>query len=200
MSVRVVVLYESMFGNTRAVADAIGDGFAHVTQVTQVQVVRAGAVPPAELDELIAGVDLLVVGAPTHAWGMSRPTTRKAAADTAGKPHSGLTVEPGVDGPGIREWLGTTQCAPVPVATFDTRMRAPLGLSGSAARKIARRLRHHGCPVVSRPRAFLVDKQHRLLRGQIAQARTWAEQLATTLHSEKGSGAGARGRMGTAPS
>lgn len=48
-----------------------------------------------------------MVGGPTHAHGMSRASTRKAAAEAAAKPVSGVTLEPGADGDGLREWFGS---------------------------------------------------------------------------------------------
>ena len=67
----ILVVYESMWGNTRAVADAIARGLGPDTAV--VEVTRAPADIPAD-------VDLLVVGGPTHAFSMSRGTTRHDAA------------------------------------------------------------------------------------------------------------------------
>ncbi|HLM17565.1 MAG TPA: flavodoxin family protein, partial [Acidimicrobiia bacterium] len=64
-----MVVYESMFGNTRAVAEAIADSLAR--HFDRVDVLEAD-VAPLTLD----GVSLVVVGAPTHAFGMSRPSTR----------------------------------------------------------------------------------------------------------------------------
>jgi len=67
---RAVVVYESMYGNTHQVADAIGRGLATIGDVVVVPVADAG---PA----LVERADLLVVGGPTHIRGMSRASTRK---------------------------------------------------------------------------------------------------------------------------
>ena len=64
-----VVVYESMYGNTHLVADAIGAGLRPAFDVTVVPVTQAG---PAILD----GADLIVVGGPTHVHGMSRASKR----------------------------------------------------------------------------------------------------------------------------
>ena len=80
---RAVVVYESMYGNTHLVADAIGAGLSTVCDVSVVPVAQAD---PA----VLAGADLVVIGGPTHAHGMSRPSTRKAAVEAAGKPVGGL--------------------------------------------------------------------------------------------------------------
>ena len=52
---RVVVVYESMYGNTHLVAQAIGDGLGESAQVAVVPVAEAAAT-------LADGADLLVVG------------------------------------------------------------------------------------------------------------------------------------------
>lgn len=72
---KALVVFESMFGNTRDVAQAVADGVA--TRL-DVGVAEVGTSPD------LAGVDLLIVGAPTHAMGLSRDGTRKSAAEQAG--------------------------------------------------------------------------------------------------------------------
>ena len=64
---RAVVVYESMYGNTRVVAEAIGAGLGEEHDVV--------VVPAGEADEsVVDGAQLLVVGGPTHAHSMTRPT------------------------------------------------------------------------------------------------------------------------------
>lgn len=177
---RATVVYESMYGNTRSVAEAIGRGLraAASTVPVSVTVTRVGDVDA----EALRALDLLVVGGPTHAWGLSRPSTRRTAVEAAAKPGSRLTVEPGADGPGLREWLEDLRCVPTRVAAFDTHMKAPLGLSGSAARRIARRLKACGFLQAGRPEQFLVSKQNRLEPGEVDRATRWGETLAIGLH------------------
>lgn len=86
------------------------------------------------------GVDLLVVGGPTHAFGMSRPATRADAG------HQGADQRAAA-GAGLREWVEkvTTGAAHPPVAAFDTKINRPR-LPGSAARAARNRLRRAGFP------------------------------------------------------
>ena len=72
---RAVVIYESMYGNTRAVAEAIASDLSPM-DVTVLPVGSADA-------STVADADLLIVGAPTHAFGLSRPQTRLSAAQPA---------------------------------------------------------------------------------------------------------------------
>src|SRR5262245_12202685 len=114
---RAVVVYESMYGNTHAVANSVAEGLRDkACDVTVVPVSRVR-------EALATPCDLLVVGGPTHVHALSRPSTRRAAAEAADKPGSGLTLEPGALGSGLREWLrDVTPRSGTLAAAFDTRM------------------------------------------------------------------------------
>lgn len=170
---RAVIVYESMYGNTHKIADAIASGLRDSADVT--------VVPVTQVDEdTVRNADLLVVGGPTHVHGMTRPTSRKAAVDAATKPDSALTVEPGEHEPGVREWLESLGELRVPAAAFDTRIHGPGWLTGRASTRIARRLRRHGCTLAARPESFLVTKDSRLETGEEERARRWGARLAQT--------------------
>ena len=91
-----VVIYESMYGNTHTIAEAIGRGLAPENHVTVVPVAEA-------TPELLSEADLVVAGGPTHIHGMSGTRSRQAAADAAHKDGSGLTLEPHAQRPGLRD-------------------------------------------------------------------------------------------------
>ncbi len=115
---RAVVVYESMFGSTKKVAEAIAEGLAECAEVSVVPVTSAGT-------HILDGTDLVVVGGPTHTHGMSRPGTRKMAGKRAGKPGSEAELVPGaVSGPGVREWLASLGRLEVAGAAFDTFLAA----------------------------------------------------------------------------
>ena len=88
IAMRAVVVSKSMYGNTHPVADAIGAGLRTAFDIRAVPVSLADP-------EVLADAALVVVGGPTHARGMSRTATRRAAVEAANKPVSGLKVEPG---------------------------------------------------------------------------------------------------------
>ena len=160
MTMRAVVVYESMYGNTHLVADAIGAGLEAAFDVTVVPVAQAA---PA----VLAGADLMVVGGPTHVHGMSRASTRKAAVQAADKPGSGLKAEPDAQGPGLREWFSSLGRFPVKAAAFDTRMDGPAAFTGQASKRVARLLRAHGSDVTIQTESFLVTKQNQLVAGEV---------------------------------
>jgi hypothetical protein len=168
---RAVVVYESMFGNT-LIAEAIAEGL-RCDPDAQVQVVGVSDAPTA-----LEQVDLVVVGGPTHAWGMSRPTTRRGAPLRVERSGSVAVLEPGAaTGPGVREWSASVGPGPGAAAAFDTRIKGPVLFTGRASRKITRRLRHTGRSVVSVPESFLVDKTDRLVPGEIERGRAWGADL-----------------------
>jgi menaquinone-dependent protoporphyrinogen IX oxidase len=168
---RAVVLYESMYGNTHMVADAIADGLR--SGYDDVAVLPVGDATTQSL----ANTDLLVVGGPTHVHGMSRPSTRKAAADALEK-NDDLTLDPNAEGPGLRDWFETVDKLPRRAAAFDTRIDASPILTGRASKGIAKRLHAHGCRLVGDPVSFLVTKENHLVEHEIDQARTWGKELA----------------------
>ena len=169
---RAIVVYESMFGNTRLIAEAIGQGLEGVADTTVVPVAGADA-------DAVKDADLIIVGGPTHAHGMSRKRSRAMAATIAEKPGSGLGFEPGADGPGLREWFASLGPMQARAAAFDTRGHAPAVFTGRASKKIARELRRLGCTVVAAPQSFFVKgKVTHLEAGEEARARGWARRLA----------------------
>ena len=164
---RSLVVYESIYGNTRQVAEAIADGCRRSGPAF---VVRAADFDPSALTE----VDLLVLGGPTHAWSMSRPKTRQAGITNpaAGTP----PVEAKLDEPGIRELLRQLSRPGCPVAVYDTRVGAPALITGRASAAIARRLRRLGVRPIGK-QSFLVSRTSRLRSGELERARLWGIEL-----------------------
>lgn len=161
-----LVVYESMFGNTEALARAVAAGLAETVPVEVVEVGDASTFVDRH-------VGLLVAGAPTHAFGLSRPRTRSDAADRTG---AALVST----GPGLREWAEAITGGPagLPVACFDTRIRRPR-LPGSAAKAALRRLRQHGFVPAARPTSFTVEGTlGPLSPGELDRARRWGAELA----------------------
>ncbi|WP_203015000.1 MULTISPECIES: hypothetical protein [unclassified Frankia] len=168
-----MIVFESMFGNTREIAEAVAAALAERMDIELMEVADAPTVVPGE-------VDLLVVGGPTHALGMSRPSTRQDAARqlAADAEHGSFNLEVVSRGDGIREWLANVDLGrPAPtVAVFDTKVRSPL--PGSAASKAARLLSRRGTNVVGRRSFYVTGTQGPLRDGERDQARIWASELA----------------------
>jgi len=173
---RALIVYESMFGNTHAIADAVGKGLEPMLEVVVVSLAEAGR-------ERSGDADLLVVGGPTHFHGMSRTFTRKWAAATAHKPSNDLVLDRDADNPGVREWLVSLGHGRTKAVAFDTRFNGPAVLRGRASRAISRTLRKHGFEVIAKPESFFVNLKNHLEPGEEARAQEWGKRLAANVVS-----------------
>lgn len=166
---KVVVVYESLFGNTRDIAELVAQGLRASAEVVSVSVADVAGVA---LDD----ADLLVVGGPTHVHGMTSSFSRKGAQDDARK--KGLP-EPSLEEAGLRDWLdGIDAGNGRRAATFDTRIGKPKLLTGSAAHKIAQRLRGHGYAIVGEESFIVEDTAGPLREGERDRALEWGRGLA----------------------
>jgi hypothetical protein len=171
---RAVVIYESMYGNTHTIADAIARGLAPGNEVTVVPVAEA-------TPELLDGAGLVVVGGPTHVHGMSGTRSRQAAVEAARKDGSRLTLDPHAQGPGLRDWSGTVGQTHGRSAAFDTRLDGPGVFTGRASKAIAKLLSRHGLTEVAPAESVLVTKDNQLRPGEEDRAEKWGRELAAKL-------------------
>lgn len=117
--------------------------------------------PIAEVGGLPPGLDLLVVGGPTQAHGVD-PAMKMFLDELPPETLRGVAV-----------------------AAFDTRLRWPELLSGSAAKGIAKRLEQKGARLVATPGSFFVKgKDGPLVEGELGRAASWAGQLAAVFASD----------------
>lgn len=171
----VLVVVESCFGNTARVAEAVAEGLGGAP-------VQAAATAPTVLP---AGLDLLLVGAPTHGGKLPTAGSRANAArrGTAGakayRAATGRTLEGEVER-GLAEWLAQVQLPEgLRVLTFDTSLKGAAALLGTAAKSTARSLAKAGVAAERGP-SFWVTPQDALLDGELTRARAWGAELAGT--------------------
>lgn len=174
---RVVIVYESMFGTTHSVAEEIGTVAGTRGEYAVLPVAEATS-------DVISDADLVIVGGPTHVHGLSWATTR-AEAESEAEKYEDLALDPDAEGPGLRDWFHQVgEVDKVPAAAFDTRLNGPGLMTGRASTGIDRRLRHHGFRTIIEPESFLVDKENHLVDGEAERARGWAEALFDRLTVE----------------
>jgi hypothetical protein len=166
-----MVVCESIYGNTRAVADAVAEGLGDARVLT----VR-------EASEHVEHAELLVVGGPTHVHGLSSTRSREAGVEAAHK-NGEIHVEPdATEEPGLRAWLHDLPGGDhAKAAAFDTRLDKSPWITGAASRGIAKRLRRHGFDVVSRESFLVEGSEGPLADGELDRAREWGAALATML-------------------
>jgi menaquinone-dependent protoporphyrinogen IX oxidase len=168
---RALVVYESMFGGTRALAEAIAGALDRGGMPATL--VAAAAAPSSTAD-----YGLLVVGAPTHAHTLPQASSRREAAAWSADPSKALTLDVSAHSIGVREWLKSLEIAdPAPrVAAFSTRVDIARILAGDAAESIAKRFRSRGIRHIEQE-CFLVSASSKLLEGELLRAGEWAEKL-----------------------
>ena len=179
---KALVVYESMWGNTEKVARAVAAGLASWLEV---EVCEVGAAPAVTTD-----VDLLVIGAPTHAFSMSRASTRQDAGAAA--PARGAT--------GLREWLDESAVSPPRLATFDTRVEKVRHLPGSAA-KSAARVAHHTVTPAPASRELLRRRHRRPARrrSELVRASAWGRRTRRRRQGRSAKGGASPSRRARRP-
>ncbi len=160
---KAIVVYESLWGNTAAIARAIAAGIGPDAQVLS----TAQAAP-----DVLAGADLIVAGAPLFAFRLPtddiRETIRKKAASFA--------APPDLSHPALRAWLETVPAGRGRSAAFETRMWfSPGGATGA----ILQGLKKAGYAPLARGKRFRVMGMTGPLKsGETDRARAWGETLA----------------------
>ena len=166
---RALIVVESYFGNTRAIAEAVSAGLIEGGVDAQVVDVSQAPIP------LPADLDLLVLGAPTHNRGLPTAATRAKACNQESASEAS---------PGIGEWMETTALpTSTDAATFDTVISKGW-LSGSAAKALAKALQRQQGRRTASIRSFVVTaSKGPLAAGQENDARIWGRELANSASS-----------------
>lgn len=154
---KVLIVYDSYFGNTEKVAQAVGDALGGEAEV---EVRRVAEVQPAQVTSL----DALIVGSPTRAFSATPPVKQFLG----GIPRQGLD--------GIKVAAFDTRIA---VEETGPRFLAFLvRIFGYAAEPIAARLKRKGGTRAAPPAGFIVEGSEGPLReGELERAADWARQI-----------------------
>jgi hypothetical protein len=174
---KAVVVYESFWGNTAAIARAIAEGMG--------QGVRALSTTEAS-GPAMADVDLVVAGAPVLGFQLpSEGMRHNIAANPGGAPSA-----PDLSHPSMRSWLEALPEAHGSYATFETGLRwSP----GGATAAIGRGLEQAGRRQLVRGQRFVVKGKWGPLRdGEPERARLWGAELARAAGDHAVSTPGAR--------
>ena len=160
---KAVVVYESLWGNTAAVARAIADGIG-----PDARCLTTDAATP----EALRDAALVVVGAPVIGFGLARQMMREnIRRDEANAPRP-----PDLSHPSLRSWLEDMPRADGRSAAFETRIWwSPRGATGD----IERGLRDAGYRTIANAQKFIVkDKYGPLREGELERAYRWGKELA----------------------
>ena len=159
---KVVIVYDSFFGNTEKIANAISDSFGSHENV---RTVRVSDILPDQL----TGLDLLIVGSPTRAF---RPTI-----DIIGfmnqMPSCGLK--------GVKVAAFDTRYSIAKAKVLFTNIFSRQ--FGYAAESIAYKLVNKGGTLVAPPMGFVVtDPEGPLKAGEVERATDWAKAIDNVIN------------------
>jgi flavodoxin len=161
MFMKMLVVYDSVFGNTEQIARAIGNGLGGAEDVG---IVRAGDVRP----EQLTGLKLLVVGSPTRGF---RPTGAVKQVISS-IPRGGFE--------GVKVAAFDTGIALSDIES--SALRFFVRLFGYAAKPISEKLRKKGGELIIAPEGFFVkDVEGPLKEGELERAAAWAKKITAML-------------------
>lgn len=151
---KTIIIFDSLHGNTKSIAEAVAQGIDD-----EIRVINVKDVDLAELK----GLDLLIVGSPTHG---GRPSKATQA---------------------FLKSLPERSLKNIHVAAFDTEismegqsffLRMIIGILGYAGKHILKSLEQKGGIAVADPEGFIVeDKEGPLRHGELERATRWAEGI-----------------------
>jgi hypothetical protein len=164
--VKAVVVYESLWGNTAAVASAIGEGIGPGTGVLS----TAEASP-----EALEGADLIVAGSPVLAFKLPTEKIREGLRKTPGDAPRPADLSH----PSMHSWLEGLPTGTAWSAAFDTQVKGPWG---KAAPTIGKGLERAGHRSIAKPAGFIMAGKYGPPReGELERAREWGAALAQAV-------------------
>ena len=162
---KTVVVYESHWGNTEAVARAVAEGIGPDARALHTDDATAAAV---------AGADLIVAGAPVIAFSLTRESMRAQITGDEKAPRP-----PDVSHPLLRSWLDALPAGTGWGAAFETRIWwSPRGATSA----IEAKLKKAGYPRLAKAERFIVAGAYGPMKdGELDRARAWGATLAQEL-------------------
>ena len=159
---KAVVVYESLWGNTAAVAGAIAEGIGEGAVALSTASANGAA---------LDGADLIVAGAPL--LGFSLPTEDMRSTIAKSRPAG---PAPDLSAPSLRLWMAALPTGGAGFAAFETRI---WWSPGSAPKSIAAALAAKGYHQAAAPEKFIVTGRYGPLKaGELDRARVWGGSLA----------------------
>ena len=158
---KVLTIYDSYFGNTEKIAQAIGNA---LNAQWDVEVLRVGEVKPGQ----VTGLGLLIVGSPTRAFKPSTPITRVLK----------MISKDGLAGVKVAAFDTRFSASDVESGV----LRGLMNTFGYAAKPIADRLTRVDGQLMIPPEGFIVEGTEGPLReGELERAADWARQVTALL-------------------
>jgi hypothetical protein len=162
---KAVVVYESHWGNTEAIAKAVAEGYGPEAVVLTTDEARP---------DVVAEAELIVAGAPVLAFSLASEKMISGLATDDGGP-----TPPETSRRPMRAWLQELASGRGVHAAFETRVWwSPGGATGA----IERFLEASGYARLAKPQRFVVEGKYGPLRkGELERAREWGAELAAMM-------------------
>jgi flavodoxin len=140
-----IVIYDSCFGNTEKIAQAIADSIS--AKMVKIQDIKIS-----DLDD----IKLIIVGCPTHG---GRPTE---------------AIQKFIDNIALKNIKFAVFDTRISKKDINIALRLLIKVIGYASPKIAKTLKSKGYEIITQPEGFLVKgKEGPLADGEIERARDW---------------------------
>jgi flavodoxin len=162
VSVKALVVYDSFFGNTEQIAQAIGNVLGPPEDVG---LLRVGELKP----EQSTGLELLIVGSPTRGF-KPTPAIRDLLKSI---PRNGLK--------GVKVAAFDTRFTEEEIKSSVFILPILVNIFGYAAKPISDRLEKKGGELIIPPEGFFVDgTEGPLKEGELERATDWARRIIAT--------------------
>ena len=154
-----LILYDSQFGNTEKIAQAIARGLEESHEVTMLRVSQASA-------DQLTGFDLVVAGSPTQGF----RATKASSALLKGLPKKAFK--------GVKVTAFDTRFTEQKIKESARFLPTLVKMFGYAAEPLAEQMVSKGGQLIVPAEGFFVgDTEGPLLEGELERAESWGKQL-----------------------
>lgn len=152
---RILILYDSLYGNTEKIAYAIGDATKpfHETSIIKVD-------KNTRFD--LRDVQLLIIGSPTHGGQFTEPIKRFIDNSTQDS---------------LIDLKVATFDTSFPTTNMGFFLNKLAKIFGNAAPRIAKKFAKKGATVMDTKIFYVLGKEGPLQEGEIERAKKWGEEL-----------------------
>jgi len=152
---KLIIVYDTIYGNTQRIAEAIKEGLGsgHESELVRVEEAKT---------DMIENTDVLIVGSPTHGGWFSESV--KTFLDT-------LSAE------SLRGIYASSFDTSIPSEDQKFLIKSLTKLFGNAAPRISKELRQKGATVIGSEIFFVLGRKGPIKEGEIERAREWAAGL-----------------------
>lgn len=147
---KTLIVYDSLYGNTEKIAQAIGENLA----LAKDKIISAKKLKNEDLKD----IELLIMGSPTHA-GQPTPTLKNVIANIPENSLKNINV--------------MTFDTSIKSQDKNFLFKTFINMLGYAAKRTAKMLQDKGATIVGSETFFVKDKEGPLEEGEIKRAQDW---------------------------